>query len=148
VLLVAAATAFSAGDPAGLHIWKATSLIAQGKDLAKKVDAHKVASESLGVIGNRTFLLAHREGSGQAEWHEKQADIIVIESGTLTVVYGGQIVDEKTTAAGEKRGPSIKGGREATLTTGDVLHIPAKVPHLMKLAPGQSVTYFVAKIVE
>jgi hypothetical protein len=28
------------------------------------------------------------------------------------------------------------------------MHIPAKVPHLMKLAPGQTVTYFVTKVVE
>jgi mannose-6-phosphate isomerase-like protein (cupin superfamily) len=147
VFLVAAATAFSA-DPAGLHIWKASSLNAQGKEMAKKVDAHKVASAPLASIGNRTFSLAHREGSGQAEWHEKQADVLVIESGTVTVIYGGTMVDEKTTAPGEKRADSIKGGQEATLTTGDVIHIPSKTPHQMKLAPGQSLTYFVIKVVE
>ena len=148
VFLVAAATAFSAGDPAGLHIWKASALNAQGKELAKKVDAHKVASAPLASIGNRTFSLAHREGSGQVEWHEKQADVLVIESGTVTVIYGGTMVDEKTSAPGEKRAESIKGGQEATLTTGDVIHIPSKTPHQMKLAPGQSLTYFVIKVVE
>jgi mannose-6-phosphate isomerase-like protein (cupin superfamily) len=147
-LLFAVATiAFSAG-PAGLHIWKASALTAQGRELAKKVDAHKVASAPLATIGNRSFSLAHREGSGQVEWHEKQADILVIESGTVTVVYGGTMVNEKTTAPGEKRADSIKGGQEATLTVGDVIHIPAKTPHQMKLAPGQSLTYFVAKVVE
>ena len=147
VLLVTAATAFSA-DPAGLHIWKASTLTAQGKEMAKKVDAHKVASQSLASVGNRSFSLAHREGSGQAEWHEKQADILVIEAGTVTVIYGGAMVDGKTTAPGEKRAESIKGGQEATLTVGDVIHIPSKTPHQMKLAPGQSVTYFVTKVVE
>jgi hypothetical protein len=29
-----------------------------------------------------------------------------------------------------------------------VLHIPAKVPHLMKVAPGKQVTYFIVKVVE
>ena len=147
VLLVTAATAFSA-DPAGLHIWKASTMAAQGKEMAKKVDAHKVASAPLASVGNRTFSLAHREGSGQVEWHEKQADILVIEAGTVTVVYGGTIVNEKTTAPGEKRGDSIKGGQEATLTVGDVIHIPSKTPHQMKVAPGQSLTYFVTKVVE
>jgi uncharacterized RmlC-like cupin family protein len=148
IFLLASATAFSAGDPAGLRIWKASDLTAQGKERAKKVDAQKVASNPLGAVGNRSFLVAHREGSGQAEWHEKQADITIIVSGNVTVVYGGQMVDEKTTAPGEKRAPSIRGGQETTLTAGDIMHIPAKVPHLMKVAPGQSVTYFVAKVVE
>lgn len=147
-LLIASATAFSAGEPAPVHIWKASSLVAQGKEMAKKVDAHKVASDPLGAVGNRSFSLAHREGSGQAEWHEKQADILVIEAGTATVVYGGTMVNEKTTAPGEKRADSITGGKEETLTVGDVIHIPAKTPHQMKLAPGQSVTYFVTKVVE
>ena len=36
----------------------------------------------------------------------------------------------------------------AKLSAGDVLHIPAKVAHQMKLDPGKQVTYFVAKVVE
>ena len=57
-------------------------------------------------------------------------------------------VDSKTTAPGEMRGPSIRGGTEAKLSAGDVLHIPAKVAHQMILAPGAQVTYFVTKVVE
>ena len=53
-----------------------------------------------------------------------------------------------TDAAGERRGSSIKGGTEAKLGPGDVLHIPAKVAHQMKLAPGAKVTYFVTKVTE
>lgn len=147
-LLLLSAAALPAGDPAGFHIWKSADIAAQGRELAKKIDADKVASETVATVGNRTFMIAHREGSGKAEWHEKQADIIMIQSGAVTVVYGGEVVDGKTTAPGEIRGTSIKGGSEALLGPGDVLHIPAKVPHLMKLAPGKTVTYFVAKVVE
>lgn len=148
LFLIAAAAAFPAGDPAGFHIWRANNLTAQGKELGKKLDSWKVASEPLATAGNRSFSLAHREGSGQAEWHEKQADIIMIEAGSATVIYGGEMVDAKITTPGEKRGPSIKGGMEAKLGVGDVLHIPAKTPHQMKLAPGEMVTYFVTKVVE
>jgi mannose-6-phosphate isomerase-like protein (cupin superfamily) len=83
-----------------------------------------------------------------AEWHEKQADIMVISAGEVTMVYGGTMVDAKTTAAGEKRGPSISGGTEVKLGPGDMLHIPAAVPHQMKLDPGKQVTYFVVKVVQ
>ena len=64
------------------------------------------------------------------------------------VIRGGTIVDGKTTAPGETRGASIKGGTEVKLGAGDVLHIPAKIPHQMKLAQGAQVTYFVIKVVE
>jgi uncharacterized RmlC-like cupin family protein len=132
----------------GVHIWRSTDIAAKGKILAGKLDAQKVASEVIATEGNRTFMIAHREGSGLAEWHEKQADIIVISAGHITMVYGGTIVDGKTTAPGEMRGASIQGGTEAALGPGDVLHIPAKVPHQMKLAPGATVTYFVTKVIE
>ena len=132
----------------GVHVWRSTDIMAKGKVLAQKLDAQKVASEVVATEGNRTFMVAHREGSGLAEWHEKQADVIVISAGQITMVYGGTIVDAKTTAPGEMRGPSIKGGTEAKLGPGDVLHIPAKVPHQMMLAPGAKVTYFVTKVVE
>ena len=101
------------------------------------MDAQKVASEVVATDGNRTFMVAHREGSGLAEIHDTQADIMVISKGEITMVYGGTIVDGKNTGPGETRGPAIKGGTEVKLGPGDVLHIPAKVPHQMKLDPGK-----------
>jgi mannose-6-phosphate isomerase-like protein (cupin superfamily) len=130
------------------QVWKASDIQARGRALSKKLDANKVATDMIGTVGNRSFMVAHREGSGQAEWHEKQADIMFISSGEVTMVMGGTVVDGKTTAPGETRGSSISGGTEVKLGPGDVLHIPAKTPHQMKLAPGAQVTYFVAKVVE
>lgn len=150
VIAVVAVVMFAAqgGAPAGVHVWKSTDISARGKALSQKLDAQKVASEVIATEGNRKFMVAHREGSGLAEWHEKEADVMFISAGNVTMIYGGTIVDEKSTAAGEKRGSSIKGGTEAKLGAGDVLHIPAKVPHQMILAPGAQVTYFVTKVVE
>jgi mannose-6-phosphate isomerase-like protein (cupin superfamily) len=150
-IVVAAIAAFAIsaqGSSTGVHVWKSADIAAKGKALGQKLDAQKVANEVVATEGNRRFMIAHREGSGLAEWHEKEADVMFISAGAITMIYGGTIVDEKTTAAGEKRGPSIKGGTEVKLATGDVLHIPAKVPHQMILAPGAQVTYFVTKIVE
>ena len=132
----------------GVHVWRSTDIMAKGKVLAQKLNPQKVASETIATEGNRTFMVAHREGSGIPEWHEKQADIIFISAGQITMVYGGTIVDAKMTAPGEMRGTSIQGGTEAKLGPGDVLHIPAKVPHQMMLAPGVQVTYFVTKVTE
>ncbi len=137
-----------AGSPGTVRVWKSTDIDSKGAALAKKLDAQKVASEVIAADGNRTFMVAHREGSGLAEVHDTQADIMVISKGQVTMVYGGTVVDGKTTAPGETRGPAIKGGTEVKLGPGDVLHIPAKVPHQMKLEPGTQVTYFVTKVVQ
>jgi mannose-6-phosphate isomerase-like protein (cupin superfamily) len=150
VVAVVVALGFAAqgGGPAGVHVWKSTDIAAKGKELSKKLDAQKAANEVVATEGNRRFMVAHREGSGQAEWHEKEADVMFFSAGNITMVYGGTIVDEKSTAPGERRGSSIKGGTEVKLGAGDVLHIPAKVPHQMILAAGAQVTYFVTKVVE
>ena len=140
VLAIAAFAAQGQTGAGGVHVWKSTDIAAKGKALGQKLDAQ--------TEGNRKFMVAHREGSGLAEWHEKEADVMYISAGTVTMVYGGTIVDSKTTAPGEMRGPSIQGGTEVTLGAGDVLHIPAKVPHQMKLDAGKQVTYFVTKVVE
>jgi mannose-6-phosphate isomerase-like protein (cupin superfamily) len=142
-----AAIVAQSGAPV-VRIWKSGELDTRGAALAKKMDAQKVASEVVATDGNRTFMVAHREGSGLAEVHDTQADIMVISKGEITMVYGGTVVDGKTTAPGETRGPAIKGGTEVKLGPGDILHIPAKVAHQMKLEPGKQVTYFVTKVVQ
>lgn len=147
-LLAAAAMLQTPPAPAGLHVWKTSDVRKRGEDLAKKLDAQKVASEVVATEGNRRFVIAHRQGSGAAEIHDREADIMIITAGEITIQYGGTIVDGKTTEPGEIRGSAIRGGTEVALTTGDVLHIPARVPHQMKLAPGKQVTYLVAKVVE
>lgn len=147
IALVLSTTALQA-PAAGVHVWTAADVKARGETLARKLSEQKVASETVATEGNRSFVVAHREGSGEAEWHEKQADVMFIVSGEATIVYGGTIPDAKTTAPGEMRGASIQAGIEAKLGPGDVVHIPAKTPHQMKLEPGRQVTYFVTKVVE
>jgi mannose-6-phosphate isomerase-like protein (cupin superfamily) len=148
LFVVLAAALLQDGHRAAVQIWKASDIEQRGRVLATKLDDMKVASETVSTVGNRTFMVAHREGSGLAELHESQADIIMISSGRVTMIYGGEVVDGKTTAKGEVRGASIRGGTSVALGAGDVLHIPAKTPHQMKLDASAKVTYFVVKVVE
>ena len=144
--VLTAALALPAGDPAGFHVWTPGELKGYAKSLAPKVNDKHVASEVLARMDGYHFEVAHREGSGEGEWHEKEADIFVVQSGEATLVYGGELVDARTTAAGQQRSASIRGGMERKLSPGDVVTIPVKVPHQMKLAPGKEITYFVVKI--
>ncbi len=146
--LAATALLAPADDAPGVHVWKLAYIEAQGKVLSGKLDEHKVASETIATEGNTTFMIAHREGSGQAEWHEKQADVIVISQGEVTMTLGGTIVDGKETQPGEIRGSAIQGGTQHKLVPGDVEYIPPKTPHLMTIEPGKQVTYFVTKVLK
>jgi mannose-6-phosphate isomerase-like protein (cupin superfamily) len=43
---------------------------------------------------------------------------------------------------------AISGGTEVKVGAGDVVTIPAKMPHQMKLDPGKEITYFVVKVTQ
>ena len=146
--LLFAGFALPAGDPPGFHMWTSSELKGYSKILSPKMDAQKVATQSLGSHGNYLFMVAHREGSGQAEWHEQQADVFFVQSGSATLVYGGSLANGKTTQPHEMRAASISGGLEKKLAAGDVVTIPAKVPHQLKLDAGAEFTYFVVKVTQ
>ena len=130
----------------GVVVWSGAELKDYGKKLAPKMDAQKLASERLADFGNHAAMIGHREGDGLAEFHETQADVFVVQSGQATLLVGGEVVDGKTTAPGEIRGPSIKGGERKPLAAGDIVHIPAKIPHQLFVEKGREFTYFVLKV--
>ena len=64
--------------------------------------------------------------------------------GTATLVTGGAVVEPKTTEPGQVRGPQIQGGETRQLRRGDVVVVPAGVPHWFKEVPAPFL-YFVVK---
>ena len=75
---------------------------------------------------------SRREKPGMAEIHTQDADIVYVLDGTATLVTGGVAVDAKAVEAGEYRGTSITGGETRMLRKGDVIVVPAGVPHWFK----------------
>ena len=146
--LLFAGLAAPAGEPEGFSLWKNTDLKAYTKTLAAKMGASKTATQRLTSVGNYSFMVAHREGSGGAEFHVNQADIFVIQSGECSLTVGGTLVDGKNTSPTEMVGTSITGGVETKLSAGDIVTIPAKTAHQMKLDPGKELTYFVVKVTQ
>ena len=98
-------------------------------------------------FGTYTSHIIVRVKSGEAELHRDWADQIIMQKGTITVVTGGTIVGGHPVPnqPGETRGASIQGGTEITLHAGDIVHIPANLPHWVKLAPGTTTSYLVFK---
>lgn len=145
-MIVLGALPLVAAEPPGFTHWTSNELRAFDGKLAPKMNDKKFASEQLGKFGNHYAMVAHREGSGLAELHESDADLFVVESGSATLVVGGKVVDGKAETAGEIRGPSIDGGSKKRLSAGDIVHIPANVPHQLLVDPGHKFTYFVMKV--
>lgn len=132
--------------PAGYTHWTVEQIQDRERTLPAKMSKVKVATESLGGWGNHSMSLVHREGSGQAELHETQSDILFIRSGEASIVVGGTIPDGRRTTAHEIRGSKIEGGETQPLRPGDVLHIAPKTPHQMLLDPGHKLDYYAVKV--
>ena len=129
--------------------WSSAELLQRAKHLqevAAKGDGS--ASETLEKYPHHYTMLAFRSHSGGGELHQNYADVFYILDGHATVVTGGEVVEAKSTGPGETRGDSVKGGTQRELHAGDVVHIPAGMPHQMRVANGESVTYFVVKVQE
>jgi mannose-6-phosphate isomerase-like protein (cupin superfamily) len=99
-------------------------------------------------FGNHLLEITHREKDGRAELHKTKADVMVIQSGTATIVWGGEVIDPAPTALNEIQGSGIKGGQKQEVGPGDVIEIPAGIPHQFILAPGTQITYLVVKVVK
>ena len=96
---------------------------------------------------NYTVMTAHREKSGPAtaELHERDTDVFYIVDGSATFVTGGKLLESKNTGPNEVRGRGIDGGDTRELNKGDVIVIPAGVPHWFKEVKS-TFNYFVVKV--
>jgi mannose-6-phosphate isomerase-like protein (cupin superfamily) len=119
---------------------------------AKLIDSAKKNPKGVGLApiddwGTYNTLLVVRVHTGEAEQHQLWADQMVIQKGTVTLVTGGTILEPNSVPnqPGEVRGTSIQGGKEVVLHPGDIVHIPANLPHWVKLAPGSTTSYLVFK---
>jgi hypothetical protein len=121
---------------------------------AKLIETAKASPTGLAVgrledYGNDYTLLIVRVHTGDAERHQFFADQIVITKGTITLITGGTMQNEHPNEGagrpGETLGSGIDGGKEVILNAGDIVHIPAGIPHWVKLAPDTTATYLVFK---
>src|ERR1700736_5321821 len=94
LLLAFACLALQAADSTKPLFWSA----GQTKDAVKKLPA-KVNPER--HLATERFIdsafIAYRDGNGEAELHEKQADLIFFQEGEGVVLVGGKMVDGKST---------------------------------------------------
>jgi glc operon protein GlcG len=86
-----------------------------------------------------------REAPGEVEFHSHTVDVMHVVDGTATVVTGGEMVGVRSAGDGELRADSVTGGHAHELSAGDVLAVPAGVPHQFSRV-SDPFLYFVVKV--
>ncbi len=119
--LRAVASRFRAGDP-------------PGHDLGASRD------------GRATYVVVHRTAPGEVEVHAWWDDVIVVQGGRGTLTVGPTSSGGHPTDPGETRGGSIASPRVVPMAPGDVLRVPAGVPHLVTPAAGGPLVYTAVKV--
>jgi mannose-6-phosphate isomerase-like protein (cupin superfamily) len=112
---------------------------------ASEVTAAFAKGGTLAEAANYKVMTARRTESGNVEIHKKLTDVFYIVQGSTTLVTGGKVIGETATNPDEPRGTSIDGGETRQLSAGDVVVIPAGIPHWMKDVKG-TLLYFVVKM--
>jgi mannose-6-phosphate isomerase-like protein (cupin superfamily) len=97
------------------------------------------------ATNNFKVMALRRDQPGEVEIHDRDTDIIYVLDGSATFVTGGSAIGPRSTGPDEARAKNIEGGEERTLTKGDVIIIPNRVPHWFKAVKGPFL-YYVVKV--
>jgi mannose-6-phosphate isomerase-like protein (cupin superfamily) len=138
-----------AADHPDFRLWKADELQRRHLALSKKVGPDHSARETLADFGDHRFRFLHRNADGFPEQHDAIVDVVFVQSGEGILQLGGVMIDKKATGgAGEFVGSRLEGGERHPLGPGDVVHIPATVPHAFLVPAGRQITYVLLKFPE
>jgi mannose-6-phosphate isomerase-like protein (cupin superfamily) len=105
-----------------------------------------IAMEQLDNHGNFTSMVARRDAPGEPEVHADWNDIFIAQDGEATLLYGGKVEGGHDTTPGEGRGGKIVGGKSQKLGAGDMVIIPAGMPHQTNATSDKTFTYMVIKV--
>ena len=95
--------------------------------------------------GYRTGPYAPADYRPDVEIHENEADLFYVIDGGATQVLGGTVIGGKQTAPGQIRGSNVDGGQAYKISKGDVMWVPAGVPHWFPEIP-EPLSYLLVKV--
>lgn len=140
--LAIAVTCVAADPPSGAqpHYVSSAELDRQVMATIKGVVSNQIPTDA-----GSTVLIVRRDSAGEVELHWRMNDIFVVKSGHATITLGGRIEHNHEIAPSEWRGGEIIGGTRRELSPGDLLLIPAGIPHQITVPTAGSFTYFAIK---
>lgn len=147
VLLALAVPALAlSGDQA--IVIPAHDIQAQLAQLAPQAKSSGSSGATLASYGNLALKLSVRTSSGGAEIHAYYDDLMIVQQGSATLITGGTVIHAKVNSDGETSGTGIENGKSQAITVGDVVIVPAGVPHQLLIPPGTLYSAMVAKVKE
>jgi hypothetical protein len=146
LVLTLLGTRVLAADPPGFAMWKASELKAHDEALPAHVAEDHSSRETLADFDTHRFRMLYRDADGNPEQHDAIIDIVYVQSGAGTLMMGGTMQGRRSTTPGEYVGTRLDGGDLHPLGAGDIVHIPAGIPHSFLVAKGQHLTYVLLKI--
>lgn len=132
-------------DPPGFVRWDVDELTRRDTALATRVGPDHSARETLADFGSPTrshrFRFIHRDADGRPEIHDDIIDVVFVKSGAGELLVGGEMIDRDGSV-----GSGIAGGTRHPVAAGDMLHIPAGVPHGYLVPEGGHITYVLVRV--
>jgi mannose-6-phosphate isomerase-like protein (cupin superfamily) len=106
-----------------------------------------VAGRTVQTSGDEqtNFQLIRRRESGQPEVHARWDDFLIVRSGEGVLVIGDSLRGSTYRAPGERRGGQLSKSYNLPLRVGDVIRIPAAVPHIVTVPKGGTLEYLLIK---
>ena len=126
--------------------WDAALLTSTEKKLKTKLNSTFQATQDFIKNDNTQFHMNHKEGSAESEIHAHLAEFQIIRNGQGTMMLGGKVVNPKNTGPGEIRGTALEGAVGQPLRVGDLLYIPAGMPHHTIVDRTQSQDKLIVKV--
>jgi glc operon protein GlcG len=141
--LVLSGTAHAKADRFGVTYVPAAAGRAQ---IEKAPQAEGSAVLDFARNADHSVLLVRRTAPGRAEIHTALTDVWYVIDGSGTLVTGGKATEAKATAPGELRGSGITGGIARHIGKGDIIDIPAGVPHWVSRIDDKELVYLTVKV--
>jgi mannose-6-phosphate isomerase-like protein (cupin superfamily) len=132
-----------AADRFGVTVVPAAAAHAQ---LEKLPQADGIALIDYARGPNHSVLLVRRTRAGRAEVHTALMDVWYVIDGGGTLVTGGALQNAKKTEPDELRGSGVSGGIARHVGKGDIIDIPAGVPHWVSRVDGKELVYLTVKV--
>jgi mannose-6-phosphate isomerase-like protein (cupin superfamily) len=116
-------------------------------DIAKaSAQDHGIALKTYLSAPGYSATVVRRTRAGSAEVHRNVSDVWYVIDGGGTLVTGGALVGGRETEPGELRGQTVSGGNSRRIARGDLIGIPAGIPHWVSSIDGAQLVYLVIKI--
>lgn len=144
-LILLIAPSFAANEST-FALWTRPEIAQHEANLMKTVAPDHSSRETLADYGDHRFRLLYRDADGLPEEHDKIVDVVMVHSGEGALRLGGTMSGKKGNAAtGEYVGTALTGGAVHPLAVGDIVHIPAGMPHSFLVPAGKHITYVLLK---